>query len=201
MSIKLPWKLCVPLASAAFLVACTQEVGDGQTQNRTPIDHATNQQKQNLKLAVTGCLGTGPGTQQFVLTRVRPVPLAEQPTDAMSAANFSLPRNSAVRLTLNDDREVAALVGQTVSVTGLLTSTGADTIGTAGAPPAAEQKPEQRTDQSKAATDQHHSEKVRQEAGPIGQDAMNNGTYPEMRVQQIKGTGEQCATTPVEERR
>ena len=194
-------KLCVPLASAAVLVGCTQEVGDDQTQNRTPIDNATNQQRQNLRISVIGCLGIGSGTQQFVLNHVRPAPLAEQPSDALSAANFSLPNNSAVRLVLNEDQQVAGLVGQEVSVTGLLTSTGADTIGTAGRPPIVDQRPEKREDKSLAASDLSYPEKVAREAGPIGQDAMNNGTYPEMTVQQVRGTGEKCVTSPVDEKR
>lgn len=200
MSKKWALQLCVPVASAAVLVGCTQEVGDGN-QDRTAIDGSTNQQEEKRQIAVTGCLGIGSGTQQFVLRHVRPVPLSEQPSDALSSVNFTLPNNSAVRLTLNDDQEVTDLVGQTVSVTGLLTGTGADTIGTTGRPPVVEQHPESRADRSQAATDQHHSEKVRQEAGPIGQDSMNNGTFPEMRVQKISGTGQKCTTSPLEERR
>ena len=54
-------KLCVPIASAAVLVGCTQEV-DTDRDDRTAIDHATEQTRQNLRISVTGCLGTGPGT-------------------------------------------------------------------------------------------------------------------------------------------
>jgi hypothetical protein len=187
------FKLCIPLASAAVLIACKQEVGTG-AQDRTAIDGPITHQQEKRQIAVTGCLGVGSGTQHFVLTHVEPVPLSEQPTDALSAMNYSLPKNSAVRLTLNDDQEVGDLVGQTVRVTGLLTDTGADTIGTAGLSPVAEEQPESRDDKSQAATDQHHAEKVRQEAGPIGQDAVNNGTYPEMRVQRINGTGKSCTS-------
>ena len=201
MRTKWTLKLCVPLASAAVLVGCTQEVNDDQTQNRTPIDNATNQQRQNLQIAVTGCLGIGPGTNQYVLTHVRPAPLAAQPTDALSSANLTIPDNSAIRLASNDTGQLTSLVGQTVNVTGLLTSDGRNTIGTSGRPPVGPNEPESRTDQSKAATDQHHSEKVRQEAGPIGTQSMNNGTYPELTVQRVSGTGEKCVTSPVEERR
>ena len=196
MSRKWTFRLCVPLASAAVLVGCTQEVGDDQTQNRTAIDNATNQQKQKMQIAVTGCLGTGPGTNQFVLTQVRLAPLSSQPTDALTSANLTLPQNSAVRLALNEGEEVSTLVGQTVSVTGLLIHDGRDTIGTAGPPAAAQSARESRTDRSEAASDQHYSDKVRKEAGPIGQDSMNNGTYPEMRVQQISATRERCNTSP-----
>lgn len=185
-------KLCVPLASAAVLAGCTQEVGDGQTQNRTPIDHATNQQKQNLRIAVTGCLGAGTGTNQFILTHVRPVPLSEQPSDALSAANLTIPENSAVRLAMGDDDELSKLTGETVTVTGILRHDGRDTIGTSGRPVDPNQ-PESRTDQSQAAaTGQHHSEKVAKEAGPIGQQSMNNSTFPEMVVTDVRGSGKKC---------
>lgn len=197
MAKKWTLKLCVSLASAAVLVGCTQEVSDSQGQNRTPM----NQQTKNLEIALTGCLTTGIGTNQFVITHARPQPLASQPSDALSDVNLSLQNNSAVRLALNDDQDVSNLVGQMVSVTGRLTSTGADTIGTAGRAPVVEQKPESRDDKSQAATDQHYSDKVIQEAGPIGQDSMNNGTYPEVRVQQIGGTGESCTSAPAADRK
>ena len=194
-------KLCVPLASAAVLVGCAQEV-DTNRDDRTAIDHATDQTRQNLRVSVTGCLGTGPGTNQFVLNHVRAAPLSEQPSDAMSSANITIPDNSAVRLASNPDHDLDSLVGKTVSVTGLLTDDGRNTIGTSGA----QQQPapggaEPRTDQSQAATDQHHSEKVREEAGPIGNRSMNNGTYPEITVQQVTQTGEECVTTPTRENR
>lgn len=192
-------KLCVPLASAAILAGCTQEVGDDQTQNRTPIDNATNQQRQALEVSLTGCVTTGIGNNQYMLYNVRPASLGEQPTDALSSANTNIPENVPVRLAMNDDDEIEKLVGQTVSVTGRL-SDGRNTIGTSGAPVGPDQA-EPRTDQSQAATSQHHSEKVREEAGPIGNRAMNNGTFPELTVTRVSGTGEKCVANRVEDRR
>lgn len=193
-------QLCVPLLGAVLVTGCTQEVGDGQTQNRTPIDHATNQNRQNLEVSLSGCVTTGIGNNQYMLTNVRPVPLAVQPTDAASSANINLPENVPVRLAMGDSDEIEKLVGQTVSVTGRLND-GRNTIGTSGAPPAAPGQSEPRTDQSQAATSQHHSEKVREEAGPIGNRAMNNGTFPELTVTKVSGTGEKCVANRVEDRR
>ena len=196
-------RLCIPLAGAAILVGCTQEVKQ-QDQNRTPIDHATNQQKQNLQVSLTGCVGVGTGTNQYVLTHVKPAPLGTQPSDAMSAANVNIPENSAVRLAANDGHDLTSLVGQTVSVTGLLRNDGRNTIGTAGQGGGAQQQPGANLpgskDSSQAASPQHHSEKVREEAGPIGNRSMNNGTYPEITVQQVRGTGQKCVPDPVEKR-
>jgi hypothetical protein len=191
--------LCAPIASAAILAGCAQEVKPDADQKRTPTD-AANQQQQNRLIKVTGCLGTGPGTDQYVLTHVKPAPLSEQPSDTMSSANLPIAENAAIRLTTNDNDQLTSLLGQTVSVTGLLRDDGRNTIGTSG-PPASPGQPEPRTDRSQAATDQHHSDKVRAEAGPIANRSMNNGTYPELTVQQVNGNGQKCVTSPAEERR
>jgi hypothetical protein len=191
-------KLCVPLASAAFLAGCTQEVGD-RAQNRTAIDHATDQQKQNGEISLTGCVSTGVGTNQFMLYDVKQASLAQQPTDALSATNSKIPENTPIRLATADADQIEKLVGQTVSVTGRL-SDGRNTIGTSGEPRAANQT-EPRADKSQAATDQHHSDKVREEAGPIGNRSMNNGTYPELTVSKVTGTGQKCVTGQVEDKR
>ena len=192
-------KLCVPLASAVLLVGCTQEVGEGETQNRTPIDNATNQTKQNPEVSLTGCVTTGIGTNQFMLRDVRPAALGEQPTDALSHTGRDVPENTPIRLATGDRDQIEKLVGQTVSVTGRL-SDGRNTIGTTGDPKGPGQ-PEPRTDKSQAATDQHHSEKVREEAGPIGNRSMNNGTFPELTVSRVTGTGQKCEANRVEDRR
>jgi type 1 fimbria pilin len=194
-------KLCVPLASAAILMGCTQEVDTDPDQNRTPIDHATNQERQNLQISLTGCVGTGPGTNQYVLTQVKPAPLGTQPSDAISSANLDFSKNTAVRLASNDEQELTSLVGQTISVVGVLRDDGRNTIGTSGNARPAPGASEPRTDASQAATDQHHSEKVREEAGPIGNRSMNNGSYPEIMVQQVKPTGERCEPNAVPDRR
>jgi hypothetical protein len=192
-------KVCAPIAGAVLLAGCTQEVGNGGTQNRTPIDNATNQQKQNPQVSLTGCVTTGIGTNQFMLRDIRPAALAEQPTDALSSTNSKIPDNVPVRLAMADADEIEKLVGQTVSVTGTL-SDGANTIGTTGDQKGPGQT-QPRTDQSQAATPQHHSEKVREEAGPIGTQSMNNGTFPELRVTKVAGTGQKCVANRVEDRR
>jgi hypothetical protein len=185
-------KLCVPVASAAVLMGCTQEVKDDNGQNRTAIDGSLDRNRQKMEIAVTGCLGAGTGTNQYLLTHVRAVPLGSQPSDALSSANVTIPNDSAMRLSAKNEEQLTSLVGQTVTVAGLLRDDGRNTIGTSGHP-AGENQPEPRTDQSQAATDQHHSEKVREEAGPIGNQSMNNGTYPELTVERINGTGQKCS--------
>ena len=187
-------KLCVPLASAAVLAGCTQEVNDDKGQNRTAIDNATDKPKQKMEVAVSGCLGAGTGTNQYVLYHVRPLPLGSQPTDVLTSANLTLSDNSAVRLSAHNTEQLTPLVGQTVTVTGLLRDDGRNTIGTSGGPPVGANEPESRTDHSQAGTKQSYSEKVRKEAGPIGNQSISNGTFPELVVERISGTGQKCST-------
>jgi hypothetical protein len=179
--------VCVPLVSAAVLVGCRGE------QERTAIDHATNQPKQNQQITVSGCLGTGVGTDQFMLTAVQLAPLAEQPSDAASTTGNPITPDSQVRLAMNDRDQLDGLVGQKVTVTGMITNDGRNTIGTSGpGQTPANGQVDSRDDKSQAASSQHHSDKVAQEAGPIAQRSMNNGTFPEMTVTKINGSGEKC---------
>ena len=191
-------KLCVPLASAAILAGCRGE------QERTPIDSATNQPKQNQEMTISGCLATGVGTNQYMVTAVQLAPLGEQPSDAPSTTGNPITPDSQVRLAYNETDQLRSLVGQKVTVTGHITDDGRNTIGTSGASQGhtpANGSVNSRDDKSAASTAQHHSDKVAQEAGPIGQQSMANGTFPEMRVTKINGTGEKCTTWPTTERR
>ena len=181
-------KLGVPVASAAILAGCAQDVRDDQTGNRAAMDNATN--RQNLEVSFTGCVASGTGNDRFMLYDARPAALGEQPTDAMSAAHPKLPENVPVGLAMTNDDEIEKRLGHMVSVTGRLND-GRNTIGTTGEPTAPDQAGS-RVDESQAATSQHHSEKVREEAGPIGNRAMNNGTFPELTVSRINSTGERC---------
>ena len=173
-------RLCVPLASAAVLAGCTQEVKDDSAQKRTEYG-----EPRKMEVAVTGCLGVGTGTNHYILTHVRPVPLASQPSDALSSANMTIPNDSAMRLSTRNEDQLTSLVGQTVTVTGLLRDEGHNSIGTSGRP-AAQNQPAPPIDQSQAATGQQPSEKVDEEAGQM------------LTVERVKGTGQKCTTTPVE---
>lgn len=127
---------------------------------------------------------------------------ASQPSDAALSSNTSITEHSQVRLEMADadhKDDLDKLVGQRVTLTGTVQDDGRNTIGTAGREKSPEQ-PEPRTDTSQAASKQSPSEKVREEAGPIGNRSMNNGTFPVIRVQAINQTGETCTPTPVQPR-
>jgi hypothetical protein len=193
------WKLGVTVLSAATLAGCQRG------QDRTAIDQATDQQRQNQQITISGCLGTGIGTNQFMVTAVQLLaPAADQPSGAPLTTGNPITPDAQVRLAYSETEELGRLVGQKVTVTGHVTDDGRNTIGTSGPNQGhtpANGKLESRDDKSAAATDQHHSGKVRQEAGPIGQQSMANGTFPEMRVTKINGSGEKCNTWPTTERR
>ena len=87
-----------------------------------------------------------------------------------------------MRLAIEDKDQLKNLVGQVALVTGALKDDGRNTIGTTG-PAAGPNDPQSRTDQSQAATRQDNSEKVAKEMGPMGQQSMNNDTFPEVQVQ------------------
>jgi hypothetical protein len=175
--------VCIALASSALAVGC----------NRSD-DTEKAQVAQSVSL--TGCVSSGMGNQQYMLTQVR----FEQGADKNTYAGTGLTEHSQVRLSVADESQVSQLVGQVASITGSLKDDGRNTIGTSG-PAAGPNDPEPRTAQSEAASTDKHSEKVAKEAGPIGQRSMNNGNFPEVKVDRITATGQKCQTLPVEDRR
>jgi hypothetical protein len=92
-----------------------------------------------------------------------------------------------------DSDQLKKNLGQIVSVTGMIIDDGRNTIGTGGKPRDPDQQ-EAPTDASRAATDEHHSEKAAKEAGPLGLDSMANGTVPRMSVDKVTTTGQRCKT-------
>jgi len=185
------------MASTALIAACDKR------SDRGAMDQTTPKSPDARSIALNGCVGTGPGTQQLFLTQVQVAPLAGQPSDAPTSVASSITEHSQVKLAMapgrEDDDQLNKLVGKRVTVTGTLRDDGRNTIGTTGTERSPDQ-PEPRTDASQAGTPQSHSQKAREEAGPIGNRSMNNGTFPEVLVQKVDSTGEQCTPTPVERR-
>lgn len=194
------WKVAalIPLVSAALLTGCDKR------SDRGAMDDAKPKSPDARPIALNGCVGTGPGTQQLFLTQVQLASLAGQPSDAPTSVASSITEHSQVKLAMapgrdREDNELNKLVGRRVTITGILTDDGRNTIGTAGTERSPEEA-ESRTDASQAGTAQSHSKKAREEAGPIGNRSLNNGTFPEVLVQKVDATSEQCTPTPVEKR-
>ena len=181
--------ICIPIAGA-LVVGCS----GNNHQDRGVIGKTGPESANARPITLQGCVATGPGTQQYYLTHVRTPPLADQPGDAAGSTGVSITGNSQVRLAMADDKQLRKLVGQTVELNGIIKDEGRNSIGTTGQE-RSPSEPEARTDSSQAGTKQHHSEKVREEMGPMGNRAMNNGTFPEIAVQRINSTGERCTPT------
>ena len=122
------WKTTsiVPILGAAVLIGCTANNPQDRVVESGP------KQADARPITLAGCVGTGRGAQQYVLTQVRMPPLAEQPSDASSSTGQSITENSQVRLAMADRDQLRKLVGQTVEVNGTVTDSGRNTIGTAG---------------------------------------------------------------------
>ena len=181
-------QLIAPAVLAVATAACGG--GDGRNQERQaqqPVSNAPEAQAQNM-VSLSGCVEAAPGTQQFVLRNVRLEPRQGEPDrDTTTPGAQGITEGAWVRLNAAD-QDLASHAGQRVTIMGSITDNGQNTIGTAGT----SGTPTVSGDRSQAASQEHHSDKVKAEAGRIGRESMANGTAAEVRVQQIKGTGERC---------
>jgi hypothetical protein len=180
-------RTAAPLLAAALMAGCSRHVDENDGSGRRKYAGGRIDQIIGLK----GCVEGAADPSEFVLRNVQLEPMPSQPTDAATSVGVSVTEGSSVRLRMTDADELKKNLGQVVSVTGIITDDGRSTIGTGGKPrdPDAQEAP---TDASRAATDQRHYDKQAQEAGPLGQDSMANGTLPRMSVQKVTGTGERC---------
>lgn len=176
--------LAVPLACAALTIGCGGS--DGRAQK--PQANAPEKPAE-ATVALTGCVEAAPGTNQYVLRQVRFE--GNRPANPHSATTTSgahgITEGAWVRLAAGD-QDLRSHLGQRVAVSGVIIDDGRNTIGTAGT----SGTPTPAGDTSKAASPEHHSEKVKDEAGRIARESIANGTAAEVRVQQVRGTGEKC---------
>jgi hypothetical protein len=182
-------RIAAPVLAATALAACSRHVSENDGSDRRK--YAGGQQAQIIGLK--GCVEGAPDPNEFVLRNVQLEPIPSQPTDAATGPGVSVTEGSSVRLKITDSDQLKKNLGQIVSVTGMIIDDGRSTIGTGGKPRDPDQQ-EQPADTSRAAAPEHHSERVAQEAGPIGRDSMANGTVPRMSVDKVTGTGERCKT-------
>ncbi|MGH9370013.1 MAG: hypothetical protein ACRD15_00610 [Vicinamibacterales bacterium] len=142
-------------------------------------------------VTLSGCVEGAPGTNQYVLHRVQ---FAGQQTDAPGEGATTpvvpgITEGSWVRLNGGDrDRELRGYLGQRVTLTGAVTDSGANTVGTAGTAGEGMES----GDKSRAAADESYPNKVADEAGRIGRQSMANGTAAEIKVSAVESTGERC---------
>jgi hypothetical protein len=180
------WKHCLTAVAACAVLAAGCGRGDQPTDYRAAQDGATPGETVSL----TGCIETAPGrANEFALQHVRLDPLGDPPTPA---ASHAITEGSWVRLAMADDtQQLRERVGERVTIVGSIRDDGRDRVGTGGPQPAPQQ-PDPRPDESRAGAEGHHSEKVRQEVGAIGQQSMATGFAPLVMVHRIEGSGEPC---------
>lgn len=181
-------RLAASLAGAVWAVGCA---GGDKGETRAAQDAESSMET----ISLSGCLSVAPDSaNEIALQNVRMAPLAEQPSDAptLTSKRQVITEGSWVRVTMGEDNaQLRDHLGQRVSIVGRIADDGRDTIGTSG-PRAGAQEPEPRADPSRAAEPEHHSEKVRKEAGPIGQQWLSTGTSPQVIVHRIERSGEPC---------
>lgn len=144
-------------------------------------------------VSLTGCVTGGAGTRQYVLRDVRfePQRPMDPHRDTTSTGPHGITQGSYVRLQDGDDAgQVRKFAGQHVTVTGTVADTGASTIGTAGA----RGEEAHGGHRSRAAADEHYSDRVKQETGPIGRESLADGTPALVQVTAIEATGKPCAS-------
>jgi hypothetical protein len=182
------WKnsLIASVACAVLAAGC----GGGQRGADQRAAHDSSAEAVTL----TGCIGVAPGSaNEFALQQVRVTPPVEQPSGALTYSSGGVvTEGSWVRLAMGDNaQQLRERVGERVTIVGTIRDDGRDQVGTTGPQPGPQQ-PDPRPTESRAGENEHHSEKVAQEAGAIGQQSMATGYAPLVMVQRIEGTGEPC---------
>jgi hypothetical protein len=157
------------------------------------------QQARTDEVTLVGCIGTASGTRDLVLQNVRYASSAESDARKGSPAR-TITQGSWVGLAGADPGELARHTGREVQVSGTLADLSGST-GTSGdenskTPSTGPGTRVPSGDRSQAATDQHYSDKVADEAGPIARDFLPPGPAPELRVREIKETGATCSAAP-----
>jgi hypothetical protein len=137
---------------------------------------------------MSGCLEAGAvGPTTYVLRYVHLDPPGAADPHRNSTSNpDGITEGSWVTLVSAENLE--SKIGRRVAVSGVVSDDGRNTIGTAGS--SGRDRPS--GDRSQAASGEHHSQKVKKEAGPIARESMANGTAAEITVMEVKDLGEAC---------
>jgi len=145
-------------------------------------------QGRQQAVSLSGCVElSGTAIGGYVLQRVHVEGQAGQdPQRTSSYPPTGIVDGSWVRLT--GARDLPALAGRRVLVSGVIVDTGWNTIGTSSASGVVLPS----GDVSLAASDEAYWKKVKKEAGPIGRESIAAGTAPEVKVTEIKDLGETC---------
>lgn len=175
----------IALACVALMAACGGD--DGANDERRAQSSAASSPAAAM-VSLSGCVETGPGTNQLVLRNVRFEPRQGDPhANSTTPGAHGITEGAWVRLE-GEDQNLEQYLGQRVALTGSITDDGRNTIGTAGT--AGEPTPS--GDRSQAASSADTEEKQAKEMGRIARESMANGTAAEIKVQQVHPTGDRC---------
>jgi hypothetical protein len=182
------------VVSAMVLAGC----GRAEAPGSTGAGRAGEEPAQPDEISLIGCIGTASGTRDIVLQNIRFDRASGQAQSESTVRGVT--EGSWVRLAGTDAAELVRHSGRQVRVRGALADE-TRTTGTAGSensgtPSTGPGTPTPSGDRSQAASDQHHANKKADEAGPIARDFLPPGPAPELRVREIRETGERCSQAP-----
>lgn len=183
------------VVSTMILIGCGRAEGPGSVGD----GRAAEGPAQPNEVSLLGCIGAASGTRGIVLQNIRfDRASGSQPQSESTVRGIT--EGSWVRLAGPDAAELVRHAGRQVRVRGALADE-TRTTGTAGSensgtPSTGRGTPTPSGDRSQVATDQHHANKKADEAGPIARDFLPPGPAPELRVREIRETGERCSETP-----
>lgn len=180
---------------AAAMVVAAGLVGWGCS-DAVPPRATEGQPAAGRTVTLTGCVAGGQDPDAFRLSEIR-IDAAHSPTPDLPPPVPGITEGAWVRLQ-GSTEELRPLLGQRVQLTGEVTDSGENTIGTAGAwgieVPSG--------DKSQAASDEHYSEKQKKEAGRIARQSLANGRAAQLRVLKVTDIAERCeAASPTDGRR
>ena len=176
-------RVMASMAAAVMIAACSRGPANS-TAKREELD------SKHQTLSLKGCVEEAPGSKEFVLRQIQVEPVAMQRADSPGSHGLTVTDGSWVRLRDKSD-QLKGHLGQMVSISGTIIDDGRNTIGTAGKATDPDEA-ESPTDASRAAAAEHHSTKVKKEAGPIGRVSQSNGNVPEVAVDSVTATGQEC---------
>ena len=174
------WAVQVGMSVICAAVAAGCARSDERGQAETPAQ---------ATVSLSGCVEAAPGTNRYTLRNVRFEPrLTGDPhAGTTTPGPHGITEGAWVRLD-GGDQDLRSVLGQRVTLTGVIADSGRNTVGTSGTPGHATPS----GDTSQAASTDHHADKVKTEAGRIARESIADGTAAQVRVQQVKASGEKC---------
>jgi hypothetical protein len=179
----------IAIVSCALLTyGCGSNRRDERAAASSAVPVASQGRQQTVRLS--GCVEVGGmGIAGYVLRRVHIEGNDSDPAHrtTVNPAPAGIVEGSWVRLT--GARELAALAGHRVLISGVVVDSGQTAVGTAGVSSGVVLPS---GDVSQASSNDRYWVKVKKEAGPIASESIANGTAPEIEVTEIKDLGKGC---------